>query len=467
MLLFYIQNLPVGSFKQISKRVLILLLTVCMLIFFIIAVIKVGRLSLVLRGFWIPMSPPKTQIEIKTRRKKILFIITFILISIIIISLSFLYFETIAGKIFFVIGLLLFLLAIYNGSRLGVITQKDLKRKSLPVIDRIINKSISRQKEINVFTSKISEMRYILLNSAEMRYLLERAMSFSEKQRCYKGADNIALTILPSSVRRLLHFKFLRKIFSSKLGPKGYYEYLIARTKYIDELFIECMKKNFNQILIVGSRYDTRSIRYGNLNDNRTEIFELDYPNTEINKLKMYKKNNISVPSNLHFVSMNLEEISQKNSTKDHFKDSFKETLNKVGFKSAVKTLYILEGITMYLTPETVESLFKFIKTNAGNSSKVVFDYIHSSVYRQEGCFYGEEKIFKMISINNQPWGFGLEKGSLDAFLEKFGITLLEKNEAKNLESKYFTNSHNEIVAKINDTHVLVTGKIDDFRIEP
>jgi len=74
----------------------------------------------------------------------------------------------------------------------------------------------------------------------------------------------------------------MRRFVLNKLQKKvpGTYEYLLARTKYFDDIFKKGLDENISQMIILGAGYDTRSLRFKNLIQD-TRIFELDAPTTQ------------------------------------------------------------------------------------------------------------------------------------------------------------------------------------------
>lgn len=77
---------------------------------------------------------------------------------------------------------------------------------------------------------------------------MSRAASYREKRECYKGADNIAYVLVPGFVKLLLRFPRACQLFNKYLAPKGIYEYIIARTKYIDSVFMDVLEQGFDQM---------------------------------------------------------------------------------------------------------------------------------------------------------------------------------------------------------------------------
>ena len=272
---------------------------------------------------------------------------------------------------------------------------------------------------------------------------VSRAASSLESDSHYRSDDHIALLLVPTFLKLLLHIPLFRRFYSQVIAPKGIYEYTIARTRYIDAIFKEVLAEGFDQILIFGAGFDTRALRF-QTETGDTKISELDVPITQKAKLDQYAKRGLSIPANVEFISINFD------------KESLSEKLEEAGFGRGGRSLFVLEGLLMYLQSESVDETFKVIEEFAGEGSVVVFDYVRASVLRQEGSYYGEREIVKSVSKAGERWYFGIEERELEGFLKKYGLRVSEHKDAQELEQMYFTNASGEIEGRINGTHCLV-----------
>ncbi|HXX34599.1 MAG TPA: SAM-dependent methyltransferase, partial [Thermodesulfobacteriota bacterium] len=244
----------------------------------------------------------------------------------------------------------------------------------------------------------------------------------------------------------LLHVSLARKLFTKVAAPKGIYEYVIARTKYIDAVFKRALADQFDQVLIFGAGFDTRAIRFQDAMGS-TRVFELDVPVTQQAKIGQYQKRRVAVPSNLRFVAIDFD------------KESLPMKLDEAEFCRQRQSLFILEGLVMYLQPESVHETFQTIQDYAGKGSRVVFDYIYTSVLRKEGIYYGESGIVRKVSGAGEQWHFGIEKGQIEQFLARYAMRLIDHKDAKDLEKTYFTDSNGNVIGRVNGTHCLVTAE--------
>ena len=274
---------------------------------------------------------------------------------------------------------------------------------------------------------------------------VSRASSFYERLPNYRSNDNIAPKLLPKFIHSLIKSKRIGTLLLKKLAPKGIYEYVIARTKVIDEIFSNALSNHFDQILLFGAGFDTRGIRLTDENQ-KTRIFELDVHTTITDKLKQYKKRKIN-PGKINYIEI------------DFNKEKIADKLKMAGFQYNKKTLYILEGITMYLDEPAFNEDFKFISESAGQRSQVIFDFIYKSVLEEKNLFYGEQEIYQNVKKAGEGWSFGIEKEGIENFLKHQGLELIELMDSNYLEKKYFQDENGNILGKINGTHCITYAK--------
>ncbi|MBN1691142.1 MAG: SAM-dependent methyltransferase [Dehalococcoidia bacterium] len=267
-----------------------------------------------------------------------------------------------------------------------------------------------------------------------------------DERECYAGPDRIAYLLVPTFFKLLIKLKWPFDLFKRFFFAKGIYEYVIARTKYFDAVFIDSLEKGFDQIVIFGAGFDSRALRFHYLNKGNTILFELDAPITQQNKLKAYLSKGLFIPQNLVFVPI------------DFNKESLAEKTAGAGFIAGKKTLFMLEGVTMYLSQDAIQSTFRFIADVSAKGSMIVFDYIYGGVLRKENRLYGEKNIYKTVAGVGEEWTFAFEENEIAEFLDKYGFQQNDHSSPSKLEDRFFRNSSGVMAGKINGTHAIVTG---------
>jgi methyltransferase (TIGR00027 family) len=271
-----------------------------------------------------------------------------------------------------------------------------------------------------------------------------RAASYFEKNLYFKSDDYIAVELLPKFIKFLIRFNILN--LKGRISPKGIYQYVIARTKYIDSVFQQAIKNGIDQVLILGAGFDSRGIRFSGSNNN-IKVYEIDTYYTQKAKIKQYKKRKIQKPENNIFISIDFE------------KEDIKTKLTENKFDGNKKTLFILEGLTMYLSQKSVEDTFELIHDYSDPDSLLVFDYIYASVLRKENKYYGENEIYQRVKKDYEKWTFGIEEEGIKTFLENYNFSVVEHLDSNAIEKKYFEDESGRIITKVNGTHCIVSAK--------
>jgi methyltransferase (TIGR00027 family) len=120
-------------------------------------------------------------------------------------------------------------------------------------------------------------------------------------------------------------------------------------------------------LVILGAGYDTRAYRFDKLKE-EVKVFEVDHPATQKVKIEKVSKALGSLPGHVVYVSVDFE------------KERLDKKLSESGYNKSLKTLFIWEGVTMYLTAEAVDETLAFVAGNSGKGSSIIFNYIFRSV---------------------------------------------------------------------------------------
>ncbi len=218
---------------------------------------------------------------------------------------------------------------------------------------------------------------------------------------------------------------FMRIGYAEKRGP-GVEGYLVARTRCIDDYLQACLDNGIEQLVILGAGFDSRAYRFSSL-VGRVKVFEVDHPATQRAKLARLEKIFGSIPSHVVYVPIDFERAA------------LDQRLRECGYDERLKTLFVWEGVTMYLTPEAVDSTLEFVAHHSGAGSSIIFDYVYAGVIR------GTVKRGEMASMQrNARWTgeamkFGVEEGTIVEFLTKRGFSRVENADHAALQQRYFT----------------------------
>jgi methyltransferase (TIGR00027 family) len=214
-----------------------------------------------------------------------------------------------------------------------------------------------------------------------------------------------------------------------------------------DEVFMNALRNRFAQIVLLGAGFDTRALRLKNENVG-SKIFEVDIQTTQRPKVEILSRKQIVLPKELVFVPI------------DFNRESIADALGKAGYATNEKSLFIWEGVTMYLTSDAVDRTLDFIRCSAMEESIVAFDYVYASVLRRENKFYGEKEIYETVSRAGEGWTFGIEEGTVEDFLRQRGFKLMTHFIPSDLEKAYLVADDGTRFGRINGTHCIVIASV-------
>jgi methyltransferase (TIGR00027 family) len=281
-----------------------------------------------------------------------------------------------------------------------------------------------------------------------------RACANREKDERFRGPDDLAQIFLPLGARVILCIPLFKWLLIRKIAPPGIYEYVLARTKVLDEVFMNALRNRFAQIVLLGAGFDTRALRFANENLG-SKIFELDIYTTQRPKLEILNRKQIEFPKELVFVPI------------DFNKESIADVLGKAGYATNEKSLFIWEGVTMYLSEDAIDPMLEFIRSSSAEGSIVAFDYVYASVLRRENKFYGEREIYETVSSAGEGWTFGIEDGTIEDFLTQRGFELMTHYIPSDLEKRYLTAEDGTRFGRVNGTHCIVTASVCKDFVKP
>jgi len=245
-----------------------------------------------------------------------------------------------------------------------------------------------------------------------------------DERVCY---DQFARRFLGLRFGVVVRSRLLTRIalwYAERIIP-GAADSLVARTRYIDDYLKQCIDDGIEQLVILGAGYDSRAYRFDELRP-RVRVFEVDHPDTQQAKIQKVKRIFGSLPSHVTYVGLDLDE------------KKLGEGLLKAGYRKDKKTLFIWEGVTVYLTPEAVDETLAFVAENSGKGSSIIFDYAFQFALDATSDSEEAKKWRKAYERRGEPPKFALKEDEVEEFLSKRGFYQVKSVSMESLENVYF-----------------------------
>jgi methyltransferase (TIGR00027 family) len=266
---------------------------------------------------------------------------------------------------------------------------------------------------------------------------LSRAIETRLPEGVRACADPFAEQLVGPAYRFVVRTRPIRAIVPSlieRLFP-GHHHYVVARTAYFDAALEEELSRGLNQLVVLGAGLDSRAYRFASrLGD--IPVFEVDHPATSRAKRQALARVLGSIPLNVRHVAI------------DFVRDDLGTMLERAGYRGGVRTLFLWEGTTPYLTSESVAGTLGFVARRSASGSVIVFDYVLASVLDGSCGMRGAQNERDRMVRTDEPFTFGIEPRSLGSFLSGLGFRDANDVGGDELRERFFPPSRRSVYVK-------------------
>lgn len=274
-----------------------------------------------------------------------------------------------------------------------------------------------------------------------------RALAANDPREEIRGSDHLAEIFLDEERKKPLKDPAARAwVMQNRLTP-GAYEFMLARTAFFDHIFSQALKEDIGQIVLLGAGYDSRPYRFGQFIQD-TRIFELDQQATQQRKRDCLQQAGVQPSKQISFVPVDFE------------KDDLGVALSGACFSREIRTLFIWEGVTYYLSAETVDRMLNFVRSNSPSGSLIAFDYACLSDEALNEAGAKELRSLMRSQYSSERTRFGIRVGTIKTFLAERGFEVIEHLTAAEMDEKYLSAGSNMDIGRVPSLFCLVNGKV-------
>jgi methyltransferase (TIGR00027 family) len=224
-------------------------------------------------------------------------------------------------------------------------------------------------------------------------------------------------------------YALARQVIGRDPEPYSGYFFVNARTRHIDAQLVAAAKAGIRQVVVLGAGYDSRAYRFHAAYP-KLAFFEVDLPPMVAAKRKAVEGIFGKLPRQVHYVPI------------DFNTQTLESALAAAGYDPAKKSLFILEGVMMYVNDAGNDATFEFIGRHSAPGSRVVYDYVLRRAV--EGDFdglYAAETTVKAVAALGEPFVTGWTPAEAAAFAARHGLTVVEDLDDSELTRRYLTDS--------------------------
>jgi methyltransferase (TIGR00027 family) len=139
----------------------------------------------------------------------------------------------------------------------------------------------------------------------------------------------------------------------------GFIDHMVLRTQAIDTHLARALGSGIDQLVILGAGLDARAWRLEALKN--ATVFEVDHPATQ--QYKQGRMRRMSPPADVRYVAVDFEQ------------ERFSGGLMNAGFRSDEPSVWIWEGVAMYLPLEAIHETLEQLASLAAAGSELAMTY--------------------------------------------------------------------------------------------
>jgi methyltransferase (TIGR00027 family) len=236
--------------------------------------------------------------------------------------------------------------------------------------------------------------------------------------------------------QRALSRKRVRPIVSAleRLTLPGIQLHYALRKLYLEETLRAALSDSgcggIRQVVIFGAGYDTLALRLHETFPH-TQFIETDHPATQRRKthaLAAHLDSRLQRPltPNLHFLPVDLTR-QQLTATLRNFN----------AYRADARTLFIAEGLLMYLSPVEVNNLLQTIRECSGARSRFAFTFMEPQANGRVNFRTRSRAVDAWLSWRSEVFKWGIERDALPAYLSGRGLSVREIATDETLRRRY------------------------------
>lgn len=218
-------------------------------------------------------------------------------------------------------------------------------------------------------------------------------------------------------------FRGLVNLMERRTLP-GILRHYALRKLYLEEITRRSLDSGTGQVVILGAGFDTLALRLRRVYA-QANFWEIDHPATQRVKQKALAAPGLT-GDNLSLIPLDLT------------RESLRETLaSSPKYHPEVATLFVAEGLLMYLTPEQAAGIFRDIREHSRQGSRIAFTFLEPQPDGRINFARSSRIIGFWLHLRGEMFQWGLAQGEAAFYLQAQGFALREIITSEELRRRY------------------------------
>ncbi len=233
------------------------------------------------------------------------------------------------------------------------------------------------------------------------------------------------------SVNSLLNMPMGKKLLCMKTAMMerfsipGIYLHFVCRKRCIEEYVCTAIDQGAEQVVIIGAGFDVLSLLISKKYPD-VRVIEIDHPATQAWKKAIISQ--VFPDEKIHFIDLDLTKTTLQ-----------ERLLASPEYSESRKTVFVAEGLTMYLGEKDVYEMLQFVKNHSAQKSPFIFTYMEES---QPGQFQFQNATMwtdLWLKLKGERFTWGATEPNLTKLLENAGFVLREHSTTANRREKFLS----------------------------
>lgn len=230
------------------------------------------------------------------------------------------------------------------------------------------------------------------------------------------GAADLCLQFLRGSradrwLARSAQLAFTRRLWRAVEGLTlpGIMAHYWRRKRWIESRCRSALDSGFQRVVVLGAGLDTLGLRLAR-EFPALQVVEIDHPATQSAKRQALAAGSAAAPRCLQFVAQDLSA----------------GPLAVAWPGPALDTVYILEGVLMYLAPDRVRSLLQTLCQDPAPRVRLIFSFMTRWPDGRSGFRPRSALIERWLAWRGEPFMWAIDPAALPGLLSQCGLSLVE-----------------------------------------
>ena len=290
--------------------------------------------------------------------------------------------------------------------------------------------------------------------------LIAAAMVYADadpRYRCLGPVDRATdsrklIAALPAAKRVLLRalcsplLRWFVRLIERSTVP-GIVAHFILRKRFIEAAVLEAIAEGASQVLVIGAGFDTLTLRLHRMHPH-VKFVELDHAATQCYKRKALAASGVGENIVLRAFDLTRQTLQQSLSGIRHWNDR-------------AKTVFVMEGVLMYLDRSAVYALFEAIARQHASHIRVVFSALETMPNGRIDFQNATWLAKRLLHYWREPFRSSMSKDELSTVLTRLGYASVRTATTEALRKRYFPGSESAVAVVAQGELLCVADRID------